>query len=128
MTKRPDKVMGTHFFVPAYYMKLLENVRGKHTSPATIATATAFGSKLGKVWSTDVSQSLTRQRIPDHLTTLVSEVRHFFPDSKLTSSQCGTRLNCLNIQFRQRTDYHYFDYSGVMVVSCRAPRIILMNF
>lgn len=48
-TKRPDKVVGTHFFVPAYYMKLLENVRGKHTSAQTIATVTELGKRIGKV-------------------------------------------------------------------------------
>lgn len=44
-----DRVIGTHFFAPAYYMRLLENVRGLKTSPVTIATATAFGQLLGKV-------------------------------------------------------------------------------
>ena len=49
MTSRTDKVIGTHFFVPAYYMRLLENVRGEKTSAETIATAMALGSKIGKV-------------------------------------------------------------------------------
>lgn len=44
-----DRVIGTHFFAPAYYMKVLENVRGLKTSPVTMATATAFGQLLGKV-------------------------------------------------------------------------------
>ncbi len=39
VTKRPDKVIGLHFFVPANIMPLLEIVRGKDTSPETIATA-----------------------------------------------------------------------------------------
>ena len=48
-TSRPDKVIGTHFFVPAYYMRLLENIRGNKTSPETMATAMEFGNRLGKV-------------------------------------------------------------------------------
>ena len=49
MTSRPDKVMGAHFFVPAYHMRLLENIRGKKTSPQTIATVMQFGKQIGKV-------------------------------------------------------------------------------
>lgn len=48
-TRRPEKVIGTHFFVPANVMKLLENVRGAATSPETIATAMELGKRLGKV-------------------------------------------------------------------------------
>ena len=48
-TSRPQDVIGTHFFAPAYYMPLLENVRGEKTSPETIATATNFGLKIKKV-------------------------------------------------------------------------------
>ena len=48
-TKRPDKVVGTHFFVPANIMKLLEIVRGKTASPQTIATAMKLAKTLRKV-------------------------------------------------------------------------------
>ena len=47
-TKRPEFVMGTHFFSPANVMKLLENVRGKHTSDLTVSTMMAWGKKIGK--------------------------------------------------------------------------------
>ncbi|MBL8690954.1 MAG: enoyl-CoA hydratase/isomerase family protein [Rhodospirillaceae bacterium] len=49
MTKRPADVLGMHFFSPANVMKLLEIVRGKATSHATLATAIAVGRKIGKV-------------------------------------------------------------------------------
>lgn len=49
VTKRPDKFVGLHFFAPANIMKLLEIVRGKETSPETLATAFALGKKLRKV-------------------------------------------------------------------------------
>ncbi len=48
-TSRPGDVLGMHFFSPANVMKLLEVVRGKHSSPAVIATAAAIGKKLAKV-------------------------------------------------------------------------------
>jgi 3-hydroxyacyl-CoA dehydrogenase len=48
-TKRPDKVIGTHFFSPANVMRLLEVVRGGQSSPATIATAMSLGKTMGKV-------------------------------------------------------------------------------
>ncbi len=48
-TKRPDKVAGAHFFAPAQVMKLLEIVRGKNTSPETIATLLALSQRVGKV-------------------------------------------------------------------------------
>jgi 3-hydroxyacyl-CoA dehydrogenase len=48
-TKRPDKVLGLHFFAPANIMKLLEVVRGTETSPQTLTTGIALGKKLRKV-------------------------------------------------------------------------------
>jgi 3-hydroxyacyl-CoA dehydrogenase len=49
VTKRPDRFVGLHFFAPANIMKLLEIVRGKDTSPETLATAIALGKTLRKV-------------------------------------------------------------------------------
>ena len=48
-TSRPAQVVGTHFFSPANVMRLLENVRGRHTSAQTIASVMALGRTLGKV-------------------------------------------------------------------------------
>ena len=48
-TSRPGDVIGMHFFSPANVMRLLEIVRGKATSPETIATASEVGKRLGKV-------------------------------------------------------------------------------
>ena len=47
-TRRPEAVVGMHFFSPANVMRLLEIVRGAATSPATLATAVAVGRKIGK--------------------------------------------------------------------------------
>jgi 3-hydroxyacyl-CoA dehydrogenase len=48
-TRRPESVVGTHFFSPANVMRLLENVRGAKSSKTTIATAMAVGRRIGKV-------------------------------------------------------------------------------
>ncbi|XP_046548946.1 peroxisomal bifunctional enzyme-like [Haliotis rubra] len=48
-TERPGRVAGMHFFVPAYVMRLLENVYGKATSGTTVATIMQLGKKLGQV-------------------------------------------------------------------------------
>jgi 3-hydroxyacyl-CoA dehydrogenase len=47
-TKRPEDVIGTHFFSPANVMKLLEIVRGAKTGKDVLATALALSKKLKK--------------------------------------------------------------------------------
>ncbi len=49
VTKRPESVIGLHFFSPANVMKLLEIVRADHTSKAVIATSMKLAKKIGKV-------------------------------------------------------------------------------
>ena len=49
VTKRPDKVLGTHFFSPANVMRLLEIVRGEKTSFETLATAQAVAKTINKI-------------------------------------------------------------------------------
>jgi len=47
-TRRPDQVVGMHYFNPVHRMKLLEVVRGLGTSEETIAAACAVGERMGK--------------------------------------------------------------------------------
>jgi 3-hydroxybutyryl-CoA dehydrogenase len=47
-TKRPDKVVGLHFFNPAYAMKLIEVISGKETSEETRKIATDFAIAIEK--------------------------------------------------------------------------------
>ena len=47
-TKRPDKVVGMHFFNPPPVMKLLEIVRALTTSSETVEFARRMGERLGK--------------------------------------------------------------------------------
>ncbi len=48
-TKRPQDVLGMHFFSPANIMKLLEVVRGAKTAPDVLLTAMQLGKKIKKV-------------------------------------------------------------------------------
>ena len=48
MTKRPEKVIGMHFFNPVPVMKLVEIIKGQSTSEETFAVIRALSEKLGK--------------------------------------------------------------------------------
>ncbi|MCR4442382.1 MAG: 3-hydroxyacyl-CoA dehydrogenase family protein [Peptococcaceae bacterium] len=48
-TKRPDKVIGMHFFNPVHIMKLVELVKGYYTSEETFAAAKELAGALDKV-------------------------------------------------------------------------------
>ncbi len=48
VTRRPDKILGMHFFNPVPVMQLLELVRSILTSDETLATAQEIGARLGK--------------------------------------------------------------------------------
>ena len=47
-TRRPDRVIGMHFFNPPPVMKLLEVIPALTTSEETLAFARGFGERLGK--------------------------------------------------------------------------------
>src|SRR6202042_3310160 len=48
-TKRPQDVLGMHFFSPANVMKLCEIVRAAKTAPDALTTAVAVARKIAKV-------------------------------------------------------------------------------
>jgi 3-hydroxybutyryl-CoA dehydrogenase len=47
-TRRPEKVLGLHFFNPVPTMKLVELIKGERTSTDSVKTATSFVETLGK--------------------------------------------------------------------------------
>ena len=49
VTKRPQDVIGTHFFSPANVMRLLEVVRGKKTAKDVLATTMKLGKTIRKL-------------------------------------------------------------------------------
>jgi len=48
MTKRPEKVIGMHFFNPVPVMRLVEIIKGQSTSEETFTVIKALSEKLGK--------------------------------------------------------------------------------
>ena len=48
-TKRPQDVIGLHFFSPANVMRLLEIVRGAKTAPDVLATSMALAKRIRKI-------------------------------------------------------------------------------
>jgi len=48
-TKRPESVIGMHFFSPANVMRLLEVVRGEKSAKDVVATAMSVGRRIAKV-------------------------------------------------------------------------------
>lgn len=49
VTKRPDKVVGMHFFNPAVIMRLVEVIKGEKTSAETMQVTYDLAMKMGKV-------------------------------------------------------------------------------
>ena len=49
VTARPEKIAGTHYFVPANIMKLFEVVNAAKTAPSTLAAAMQLGRAINKV-------------------------------------------------------------------------------
>lgn len=48
VTKRPDKIIGMHFFNPAHIMKLVEIIRALDTSEDTVVTTEEVARRMGK--------------------------------------------------------------------------------
>jgi 3-hydroxybutyryl-CoA dehydrogenase len=65
-TRRPESVVGTHFFSPVPMMRLCELVRGLRTSDETLARARSFAEGVGKtciVVNRDVAGFVTTRLI-----------------------------------------------------------------
>ncbi len=66
VTRRPESVVGTHFFSPVPLMQLCELVRGHKTSDETLAAARTFAEEVGKtcvVVNRDVAGFVTTRLI-----------------------------------------------------------------
>lgn len=88
-TRRPDKVVGTHFFSPVPMMQLCELVRGYKTSDETLAAARAFAEGVGKtciVVNRDVAGFVTTRLI----SALVVEAVRLYESGVATAEDIDT--------------------------------------
>ena len=78
-TKRPDKVIGMHFMNPVPIMKLIEVIKGKHTSANTLETIMQISSQLNKTaLECNDSPGFISNRI---LMPLINEAAYCFMDN-----------------------------------------------
>ncbi|MFF7993117.1 3-hydroxyacyl-CoA dehydrogenase family protein [Kitasatospora xanthocidica] len=88
-TRRPESVVGVHFFSPVPMMKLVELVRGYKTSDEALATARAYAEGVGKevvVVNRDVAGFITTRLI----TALVVEAAKLYESGVATAEDIDT--------------------------------------
>ncbi|PJE96042.1 3-hydroxybutyryl-CoA dehydrogenase [Streptomyces carminius] len=88
-TRRPERVVGTHFFSPVPMMRLCELVRGHKTSDETLATAREFAESVGKtcvVVNRDVAGFVTTRLI----SALVVEAAKLYESGVATAEDIDT--------------------------------------
>jgi 3-hydroxyacyl-CoA dehydrogenase len=83
-TKRPQDVVGMHFFSPANVMKLLEVVRGEKTAKDVLATVMALAKKIKK---TAVVSGVTDGFIGNRMIEQYSRQAGFLLDEGATPQQ-----------------------------------------
>jgi 3-hydroxybutyryl-CoA dehydrogenase len=89
VTKRPERVVGTHFFSPVPLMALCELVRGYKTDDATLAAAREFAEGVGKtviVVNRDVAGFVTTRLI----SALVVEAVKLYESGVATAEDIDT--------------------------------------
>ncbi|GAA3683455.1 3-hydroxyacyl-CoA dehydrogenase family protein [Streptomyces iranensis] len=88
-TRRPERVVGTHFFSPVPMMGLCELVRGHKTSDETLAAAREFAEGVGKtciVVNRDVAGFVTTRLI----SALVVEAAKLYESGVATAEDIDT--------------------------------------
>ena len=90
VTKRPDKVVGTHFFNPVVTMKLVEVASTSFTSKSTVQTVVEFLERLHKVpLIVKDSPGFVVNRI---LLPMINEAAYFLSEGSATPSSIDEAL------------------------------------
>jgi 3-hydroxybutyryl-CoA dehydrogenase len=93
-TKRPERVLGLHFFSPVPVMKLVEVVKGLDTAEETVDRAEAFAAQIGKqaIRTKDRSGFIVNMLLVPYLMAAV----RMFEDGFATREDIdqGMRLGC----------------------------------
>jgi 3-hydroxyacyl-CoA dehydrogenase len=120
-------VVGTHFFSPAHVMRLLEIVRGEHTSNEVIATALALAKQVKKV---GVVVGNCRGFVGNRMMLPYMREAHFLVEEGATPSQVDKALldfgmamgifavedmGGLDLSWRIRQEYKQLEKSGERV-------------
>jgi 3-hydroxybutyryl-CoA dehydrogenase len=93
-TRRPERVVGLHFFSPVPVMKLVEVVIALDTSEATVAAAERFAGEMGKhaIRSKDRSGFIVNMLLVPYLTAAVRMCEQGFASRE--DIDAGMKLGC----------------------------------
>ncbi len=96
-TKRPQKVVGMHFFNPPMLMPLIEVIRADTTSDATLAAAVDLTKSLGK------TPIVVRKDVPGFITTRV--LGPYFEEAAWIHEQEGIPIETIDAAMRFRAGF-----------------------
>ncbi len=125
VTRRPEMVVGHHYFSPANVMRLLEIVRGKATCREVVATSMALAKRLGKV---GVLAGNSRGFIGNRMLTPYLREAQFLVEEGATVEEVNqalydfgmamgplamSDLAGLDVGWRVRKEFRYLEKTGV---------------
>ena len=96
-TKRPQKVVGMHFFNPPMLMQLVEVIRSDTTSNATLQAAVDLAKSLGK------TVVVVRKDVPGFITTRV--LGPYFEDAVRIHDEDGVPIETIDAAMRFRAGF-----------------------
>jgi len=97
VTKRPDKVVGMHFFNPPMLMPLIEVIRADTTSDATLAVAVDLSKSLGK------TVVVVKKDVPGFITTRV--LGPYFEEAARIHDDEGVPIETIDAAMRFRAGF-----------------------
>lgn len=96
-TKRPQKVVGMHFFNPPMLMQLVEVIRADTTSDATLEAAVDLAKSLGK------TVVVVRKDVPGFITTRV--LSPYFEEAAWIHEEEGVPIETIDAAMRFRAGF-----------------------
>jgi len=96
-TKRPQKVVGMHFFNPPMLMQLIEVIRADTTSDATLQAAVDFAKGLGK------TVMVVKKDVPGFITTRV--LGPYFEEAAWIHEDEGVPIETIDAAMRFRAGF-----------------------
>ena len=96
-TKKPERVVGLHFFNPPMLMSLVEVIRAETTSDATLEAALAFVRSLGR------TAIVVRKDVPGFITTRV--LAPYVDEAAWIHDQDGIPKETIDAAMRFRTGF-----------------------